>query len=106
MSAKTEIQALWYTLLSQLFGSKYYGLRARGLKPQQARARMLRDIISPRLRWKVLQRDNFTCTRCGRTSPYVRLEVDHKIPLAKGGTNDEKNLQTLCYQCNRGKGDV
>lgn len=104
MRVKTEMQAWWYTILSQLFGSKYFRLRARGLTVQHARARMLRDSISPRLRFKILQRDNFTCTKCGRTPPYVRLEVDHIIPLATGGTNNAKNLQTLCSLYNRGKG--
>src|SRR5512135_692743 len=94
---KTELKACWFTVLSQLFGSKYYHLRSLSMKPERARAQVLRDQISPRLRWKILKRDNFTCTTCGRRSPNVGLEVDHIVSLAKGGTNSENNLTTLCF---------
>jgi len=33
----------------------------------------------------------------------VVLEIDHIHPVKEGGTNDEGNLWTLCYCCNRGK---
>src|SRR5260370_39180825 len=104
MRLKTELQAWLFAILGQLTGSKYFRLRSRSLKPEQGRARMYRDLINPRLRYKILERDRFTCTRSGRTPPYVRLEVDHIIPLAHGGTNKEENLAMLCYRCNRGKG--
>lgn len=104
MSAFSELAAWWYTILSQISGSKHYRLRSRGMSYTQARTKILRDKIKPSLRWKILKRDNFTCTKCGRKSPQVRLEVDHIIPLAKGGTNTDKNLATLCNWCNSGKG--
>jgi 5-methylcytosine-specific restriction endonuclease McrA len=31
--------------------------------------------------------------------------VDHRWPLAKGGTNRRGNLQPLCAPCNLSKGD-
>lgn len=34
----------------------------------------------------------------------TRLEVDHVVPISKGGTNDLDNLQTLCEPCNQAKG--
>jgi hypothetical protein len=60
------------------------------------------------LRWKVLKRDNYRCVKDGRNPAEdhsVRLEVDHIIPVSKGGTNDLSNLRTLCYECNHGKRD-
>jgi len=63
-----------------------------------------RTSISKALRHKILKRDRFTCQACGARSPDVELEVDHKVPVSKGGTDDESNLITLCTDCNRGKG--
>lgn len=56
------------------------------------------------LRFVVLKRDRFTCQYCGRKSPEVSLEVDHVIPVSKGGPTEMANLRTACYTCNRGKG--
>jgi 5-methylcytosine-specific restriction endonuclease McrA len=41
----------------------------------------------------------------GMTPPRVTLgtDVDHIKPLAKGGADDESNLQTLCSECHQKK---
>lgn len=61
--------------------------------------------LSKKRRFMVFRRDLFTCQYCGRTPPDVSLEVDHIIPVSKGGTNADDNLRTACFDCNRGKGD-
>ena len=61
--------------------------------------------ITRKLRFEVFKRDNFTCRYCGRKTPEVILEVDHVIPVSKGGTDDFENLVTSCFECNRGKGN-
>lgn len=60
------------------------------------------------LRFAIFKRDNYRCQICGRTAADhgAVLEVDHKIPRAKGGTEDIANLWTLCFECNRGKSDT
>lgn len=63
--------------------------------------------ISLSLRYKVLSRDRFRCVICGRSpakDPNIELHVDHIKPWSKGGQNTEKNLRTLCFDCNLGKG--
>jgi len=64
-----------------------------------------RSSLPKALRHKILKRDRFTCQACGARSPDVELEVDHKLPVSRGGTDEESNLTTLCKDCNRGKRD-
>lgn len=63
-----------------------------------------RKSLSKKIRFEVFKRDNFTCRYCGKSAPDVVLEVDHIIPVSKGGTDDICNLATSCLDCNRGKG--
>lgn len=62
--------------------------------------------LSKKKRFEVLKRDGFTCAYCGRTPPTVILEVDHIEPVSKGGSNDQDNLITSCFDCNRGKTNI
>lgn len=48
------------------------------------------------IRWKVLERDGFKCTKCGSAKD---LEAHHIIPRRKGGADDLDNLTTLCKKC-------
>lgn len=54
-------------------------------------------------RFLILRRDGFTCQYCGKKPPEVSLEVDHIVPRSKGGSDDDGNLITACFDCNRGK---
>lgn len=42
--------------------------------------------------------------RCAACGAETKLQVDHKIPLALGGSNRIKNIQPLCRNCNARKG--
>lgn len=58
------------------------------------------------LRWRILQRDEFTCRYCGiEGKEAVKWCVDHIVPLSRGGTNDESNLVACCSPCNSSKSD-
>jgi len=66
-----------------------------------------RALMTPQLREKIKNRDRHTCQQCGisvRDEPNLLIEVDHIIPISKGGTTTEDNLQALCWRCNRTKG--
>lgn len=65
-----------------------------------------------KLRLRILARDLHLCQPCkrkGRATPAT--QVDHIVPKAKGGTDDEANCQSICADChmvktaveNRGK---
>lgn len=51
-----------------------------------------------------LERDGHQCVYCYATSgPF---ELDHIIPLCRGGSNAMGNLATACASCNRAKGSL
>lgn len=67
-----------------------------------------RPTIGAKQRLRIMKRDRFRCQVCGKSpslDPGVILEVDHIKPSSKDGDNSDDNLHTLCFSCNRGKGD-
>ena len=58
-------------------------------------------------RFDIFNRDNFTCFYCGKNPQEhkISLDVDHIIPLSKGGNNSIDNLVTSCHECNSCKND-
>jgi hypothetical protein len=61
--------------------------------------------ISEELRQYVRQRAENRCEYCLSHQNYIlgRLQIDHIIPQAKGGTNSEDNLCLACELCNQHK---
>lgn len=68
--------------------------------------KMQRRLATPALKESIKMRDDYTCCECGNSiykEPNLLLEVDHIIPISKGGKTEPNNLQTLCWKCNRAK---
>ncbi|TFB60826.1 HNH endonuclease [Cryobacterium sp. Hz7] len=66
-----------------------------------------RALMTVRLRGEIKQRDRYACLQCSvsvAAEPHLLLEVDHVMPVSKGGLSTPENLQTLCWRCNRTKG--
>ena len=66
-----------------------------------------RSLMTAKLREQIKIRDGYTCQICSLSTSdeaNLLLEIDHVIPLSKGGITSEDNLQTLCWKCNRSKG--
>lgn len=65
---------------------------------------MGRTKISKKTRFEVFKRDGFQCQYCGDVPPKVVLEIDHIQAVSVCGSDDQDNLITACFDCNRGKG--
>ena len=80
-----------------------------GLKPKTCRAaaksRMRapgrNEHYSPAELRELIVAANGRCYYCGE--PSDRMEVDHKVPLSRGGANDISNICLCCRTCNRRK---
>ncbi len=124
--------------LRGIAGTSEYGRRIRELRDEEGmRIRTHRDrfdlkpgqyvletldrapafsrAIPPALRNEILERNGFTCQRCGAgpgdpdpitPSRKARLQIDHIRPLTQGGTNDPDNLRVLCTACNQARSNV
>ena len=63
---------------------------------------------------KVFERDNWRCQLCGRklkqahrgTTRDDSPELDHIVPLSKGGEHSYRNTQCSCRKCNQDKGGM
>lgn len=75
---------------------QYWNERPKGKRKD------LRKDIGKETRRIVHERSAYRCVTCGT---HENLTIDHIIPLAKGGSNEIENLQTMCRSCNCKKGD-
>lgn len=62
---------------------------------------------------RILKRDGMRCHYCNLTVSKDLLDchpryatVDHKTPLARGGSQDDDNLVCACRKCNGVKGNM
>ena len=54
-----------------------------------------------RKRDEIFKRDKYTCQVCQRVTQSP--ELDHIVNVARGGTDDDHNLQTICSDCHKTK---
>ena len=69
-------------------------------KAERLRAQYYYDPQDSNMRDKIAQRDGFACKYCGATE---HLEVDHVVPLSRGGANTVRNVVIACRSCNAAK---
>lgn len=80
------------------------GRRFYSRKVWKSIERVERAKVSKELRQEIFERDGYTCVICGSTEK-ESLEIDHIMPISKGGKTEPSNLQTLCRNCNIRKGN-
>lgn len=61
--------------------------------------------LSDKLRHKIIEQAGNRCGYCLGEQQYIcaPLEIDHLLPIAAGGTDDEENLWLACPLCNSHK---
>lgn len=64
-----------------------------------------RRLMTRALREQIMKRDHYTCQFCGKYMPdEIGLQIDHIVPVSKGGKSVPSNLRVLCSKCNASKG--
>jgi 5-methylcytosine-specific restriction endonuclease McrA len=56
--------------------------------------------ISRQVLIRVVRRDDSTCQVCGKHLLDNEIQLDHIIPVTKGGPSSESNLRVICCDCN------
>ena len=95
--------------LNKIKKGKWSNLEGKYIKPWKNainKTKPNRDISKPNryipkdVKNSVWNRDQEKCCECGSKE---KIEFDHIIPVSKGGSNTERNIQLLCEKCNRQK---
>lgn len=80
-------------------------LARKHAKERDKASRRRRGKVGRKQRMRIFKRDGFQCITCGSLDR-ATLTIDHKIPVSKGGSNRDENLQTMCSPCNHQKADT
>ena len=74
-------------------------------RPNERRIHPTERVAWPQgLKQELMRRQNNTCAYCGNRKTAGTLEIDHVVPVVRGGSNDKSNLQVICAPCNQRKG--
>ena len=75
------------------------------IRSDERRIRPTKRVTWPKgMKRRLMKRQDNTCAYCGRRRIARSFDIDHMIPVVRGGSNDMNNLQVLCRQCNQRKG--
>lgn len=78
-------------------------IETRRLKPVYGEQRRISGSARVGMKRRIYRRDGGYCCMCQRVVDLYDSQLDHRIALQFGGTNDETNLWTLCTACHDGK---
>ena len=110
---QTSYNSLHRNHCSPLCGKQYNKYIKSQNKTHKARCIKYNVAYQPINPYTIFYRDNWTCQMCGKPTPmelrgtkdHNAPELDHIIPLSRGGTHAICNVQCACRRCNGLKGD-
>ena len=86
--------------------SEYRRANAGKVKVAMAKNRKLRKQAGKKISgddvWRMLEDQDHLCAYC-EVPLFGNFEIDHMVPISKGGSNDWSNIALTCRYCNRSK---
>lgn len=79
----------------------YLKNRKRLLRKIGKRSEIMKTVIESNYK----EFGNHTCSYCHEILSKDKIELDHKTPTSRGGSDDIENLTVSCHRCNSGKRD-
>ena len=89
---------------SRLFHQRHPERTRENCRARRARKKMAVGVVSPGIERTLLKRQRWKCACCNVSLRNAGFELDHVVPLARGGKHEDANLQMLCPPCNKSKG--
>lgn len=80
---------------------RYYEANKHRWLDYSAQRRVREGSASPEVQSRIAELRTQSCAYCDSTQ---QIEIDHIVPLARGGTHTPENLAPACRSCNRSKG--
>ena len=95
-------------MFEQLLAERFVELKEEVKQLRKRKVAQSRIGRSEPQRRKIAQRQNWRCasTNCDLVGELEGYDLDHIIPLWKGGEDADDNLQALCPACHRRKTDL
>ena len=94
----------WITVVALLVADWLIWVMLR-TRSNERRIQPTRRVSWPKgLKQDLMRRQDNTCVYCGYRRIARSLDIDHILPVVRGGSNDVSNLQVICRPCNQRKG--
>lgn len=90
--------------MQHIFNESYLKRRVNWINTRAKRLGTVGQITVDDIK-KVIVRSGLTCEYCGEDLLNSDFEVDHIIPISKGGLNTVDNLAICSTKCNKRKSD-
>ncbi len=104
LQKSTSFIVTWIVLVSLWVADVLIWVMLR-TRSDERRIRPTERVVWPKgLKQRLMRRQDNTCVYCGYRRIATSLDIDHIIPVVRGGSNDMSNLQVICRRCNQRKG--